>query len=269
MVGINVGIIGCGNMGGAIIEGILATKKFTTRNIRVFDTVTTKVRIFADKYNAQPQFSNLGLVKNSQVVILAVKPQDSLGLLTEIGPYIQKSQLIISIMAGVKISKIARFVEKGVPIVRVMPNISALVREAISGISYNKFVEDMHKKIVRNLFEGIGQIYETKESLQDAITALTGSGPAYFFYIVEAFINAAVKQGISRKDALKLVLQTMKGSASLLENTKLSPEVLRKKVTSKRGTTEAGIKVFDKKRLKSVIAQAVKAAQKRSKELSR
>ena len=264
-----LGVIGCGNMGNAIIEGIVTNKDITVDSIYVFDKINRKTNRASRRRSIRKQSSSIEVAKKSHIIIIAVKPQDSGNLLKEIGPYITRAKLIITIMAGIKMAKISQFVDRGVPIARVMPNMAAFVKEAISGISYNRFVTSRQKRIVRELFKGIGRLYETQETMQDAVTALTGSGPAYFFYLVESFVNVAVRLGFSRKEALKFITQTMKGSARLLEESGISPEELRKKVTSKGGTTEAAVRILEKSGVRKSIAGAVSAAIKRSRELSK
>jgi len=256
-------------MGGAIIKGLLLKKIIAPGNIFVSDCMKQKARTLAGKYNVRYKTANIETALKSDVLILAVKPQDSAAMLEEISEDVKKGTLIISIMAGVRMEKIAGYLRKGSCIVRIMPNMAAFVGEAVSGISYNRYVRPGHKHIVRTLFKAIGEVYELPERMQDALTALTGSGPAYFFYFIESFINAAREHGFSTKDALMLATQTMKGSAIVLRDLKASPEELRKKVASKGGTTEAALKVFDKRNLKKIINDAVNAAVQRSKQLSR
>ena len=269
MLRIRLGIIGCGNIGEAIIKGIVSKKILNRKNIYASDKIKAKEANLRKRYGVKILSLNSILVRKSQIIILAVKPQDAQKVLGEIRYFIDRSKLVISIMAGIKTEKIRNIIGRSVPVARVMPNMAAFVGESFSAISYNKFVKNVHKDIVRELFNGIGQITEIDEKMQDAFTALSGSGPAYFFYMVECFVKAALKEGFSRKEALRLVVQTIKGSAKVLTLSGVTPEFLRKNVTSKGGTTEAAIKVFKKRVLKRIIIDAVKAAVKRSKELSR
>ena len=265
---VKVGIIGCGNMGEAIIKGILAKKIITKKNIFISDKITDKAEKLKDKYGINVLVSNAGLIKKIDALIIAVKPQDADGLLEEMKSGLTKNKLLISIMAGVTIEKMKIIINRDIPIVRVMPNMAAIVGESISAISYNSIVKDGHKKIVEKLFKGIGEITEIKEEFMDTFTALCGSGPAYFYYFTECLIDAAVKQGFSNEDALKLVAQTLCGSAKALIKSKEDPKALRQKVTSRGGTTEAALKVFEEKNIKQIVLDAVLAAAKRSKELS-
>ncbi len=269
MLRIKLGIIGSGNMGEAIIKGVLSKKEMSKRNIYTSDKIKAKAANLRKRYSIKILSLNSALVRKSQVIILAVKPQDASKVLEEIRYFIDETKLIISVMAGIKTEKIRNIIGRSVPVARVMPNMAAFVGESFSAISYNRFVKNAQKDIVRKLFKGIGEITEIDEKKQDAFTALSGSGPAYFCYMVECFVKAALKEGFSRKEALRLVVQTIKGSAKVLTLSGVTPEFLRKNVTSKDGTTEAAIKVFEKKALKRIIMDAVKAAVKRSRELSR
>jgi len=269
MLHIKLGIIGCGNMGEAIIKGVLSKKNISKRNIYAADKIKAKPAHLRKRYGVEIVSLNSALVRKSQVIILAIKPQDVLKVLEEIRYFIDETKLIISIMAGIKTEKIRNIIGRSVPVVRVMPNMAAFVGESFSAISYNRFVKNVHKAIVRKLFSAIGEITEIDEKKQDAFTALSGSGPAYFCYMVECFVRTALKEGFSRKEALRLVVQTIKGSAKVLTLSGVTPEFLRENVTSKGGTTEAAIKVFEKRALKKIIMEAIKAAVKRSRELSR
>ena len=265
----SLGIIGCGNMGTAILKSIKSKKKLKVNDIHVFDKDTAKAESASGQYGAHNVSSCRDVIQKSGIIILAVKPQDSKALLDEIAAYLDSSKLVISIMAGVKTETITQAVKKDIPVARVMPNMAAYVGKAVSGISYNRFVKPEHKEKVKAIFSSIGKAVKVNEDMQDAITALTGSGPAYFFYFVESLIEAAVKElGFSDKQAIKLVKLTMEGSIALLKKHKLSPEELRSRVTSKGGTTEAAVKVFEDNKMKEIINKALLAAKNRSKELS-
>jgi len=265
----NLGVIGCGNMGEAIIKGVVGKKVLNPRNIFATDADPDKVKAISAKYKVRPELANSAVAEKSDVIIISVKPQQALEVFNSIEDCVDKKKLIISIMAGFKISKIEDFfVGKEVPVVRVMPNLGAFLGESVSAVSYSSNVNAAYKKISRQIFSGIGEVYETDENKQDAITALTGSGPAYFFYVIEALVEAAEEQGFSANDAIRLATQTMKASALLLEKMELHPSELRKKVTSKGGTTERAIKVLDEHKLREIFVKAIRAAKARAAELS-
>lgn len=264
---IKLAILGCGNMGEAILKGILAKKVCASGDIFVSDKVEAKAKKLVSKYKVKYS-PNQKAAKRADVVLVAVKPQNAGELFGEINSAIKKNVLIISILAGYKIARIEKFFGKKVAVSRIMPNMPAFVGEAISAISYNKNVSALQRKIVENLFSSIGIIVEVGENKLNAITALTGSGPAYFFYFIESFIHSAMHLGFKEKEAIDLMVQTMKGSAAVLEELEEHPGLMRTRVTSKGGTTEAAIKVFEKRHLKKIIHEAVLAAEKRARELS-
>lgn len=269
MLRVKLGIIGCGNMGEAIIKGAVANKVIHRKNIYVSDKKKIKATNLRKKYGVIPQGLNSNLVRKSDIIILAVKPQDSTALLEDIRYFLDGKKMLISIMAGVNIAKIAKVLGKTLPIARVMPNMAAFVGESMSAVSYNDKVTKDYRETVLALFKGIGSVSEIDENLQDAFTALVGSGPAYFFYFVESFVSAARKLGFTHKEAMKFVIQTVKGSAKVLVMSDVSPRILRERVTSKRGTTEAAIRLLEQKGVKRTVTEAVLAAAKRSKDMAR
>jgi len=268
MLNLNLGIVGCGNMGEAILKGILSKKVIRKHNVYVSDKIKAKALSMRRKYGVNAKSFNSSLARRADVIILAVKPQGAQKLLGDLKYFIDKEKLIISIMAGVRLEKLEKAIGDSIPIARVMPNIAALVGESISAISYNRCVKKHQRIIVKNIFCGIGEVSEINEDLQDSFTALYGSGPAYFFYIVECFIEAAMREGFSRKNAASYVRQIIKGSSKLLQSTDVSAQTLREKVTSKGGTTEVAIKVFEKNNLKQMVKDAIRIGRNRSRRLS-
>jgi pyrroline-5-carboxylate reductase len=268
MLKVKVGIIGCGNMGQAIINGALSRRIISSRDILVADSNKVKAKSIARRFNVRMRTDNAALAGDVDVLILAVKPQHSVQVLEEIKDHIKPKALVISIMAGVKIQRIAALCCYACPIVRVMPNLAAVAAESLTAICFNRNVDIKQKKIAMDLFSSIGKIYVTREKMMDAVTAVSGSGPAYFFYLAEAMIEAACAMGFSKTDASRLVVQTLKGSSALLDQMKSDPKDIRERVTSKGGTTEAAVKVMDGKGLKDIVKAAVLAASRRSVELS-
>lgn len=269
MLNINLGIVGCGNMGEAILKGVLSKKVMSKHKIYVSDKIKAKALSMRRKYGVNVKSINSSLARKADVIIIAVKPQVSQKLLSDLKYFIDKKKMIISIMAGVKLESLQKAVGEGVSIARVMPNIAAFVGESISAISYNRYVKKGQKNIVKNIFRGIGEVGEINERLQDSFTALYGSGPAYFFYIVECFIEAATREGFSQKDALRFVRQIIKGSSNLLHLADVSPQSLRERVTSKGGATEAAINYLEKRNFKKIVKEAIHAARDRAAHLSK
>jgi pyrroline-5-carboxylate reductase len=201
------------------------------------------------------------------VLVLAVKPQTMNDALEQIKPGLTPRTLIVSIAAGISITYISERLGDTARIVRVMPNTPAMVNAGAAGIALAKNCTQDDEEIARAIFEGIGVVEFVDESLIDAVTALSGSGPAYFFYIVECLIKAAQKQGLTEKQATALAAQTLLGSGFLLRESGESAATLRERVTSKGGTTEAALRAFREKGLEEAIAAGVQAAVSRAREL--
>jgi len=268
MINKKIGIIGCGNMGEAILNRLSNILEKST-SIMVSEQDSARRDYIQKKYKIIVEIDNNAVVKYSDVIILAVKPKDFGKILREeVCRGISKNKLLISIAAGVTTKYIENIVGKDIPVIRVMPNMPAVIGEAISSISRGTSAGDKETELAKEIFSAIGEVVEVDENLMDSVTAISGSGPAYFFYLMEALIEAARELGLDEETAKKLVLKTAVGSAKLVEALKEEPHILRKKVTSKGGTTEAALKVFDKRIVKSIIHDAVKAAHKRSKEIS-
>lgn len=269
MIDKKIGIIGCGNMGEAILSRLAAVIEKSTA-IMVSEYDSARRDYIQTKYKMIVEVDNNEVVKFADVIILAVKPKDFEGLLKqEICCGLSEKKLLISIAAGVTTKHIEDVIGSDVPVVRAMPNMGALIGEAVTSLSRGKAASQKDIETAREIFSLIGEVVEVDEKLVDAVTAVSGSGPAYFFYIIESMIAAGVALGLDDKTAAKLVMKTALGSAKLLEVLKEDPAVLRKKVTSKGGTTEAAIAIFEKKKIKNIINDAVKAASKRSEELSK
>ncbi|MFH1847387.1 MAG: pyrroline-5-carboxylate reductase [Candidatus Omnitrophota bacterium] len=260
---ISIGIIGCGNMGSAIAGGIVKKQIIELDRVFLYDKEIKKAEILSQKIKAKVvELSDL--VKSSDFLLIAVKPQDFSSLLEELVQYIDK-QTIISVMAGISMLAINDKIKKETAIARVMPNMAAFVGESITCLSFNDKVKNRQE--IKDIFTGIGQVLEVDETLLDSVTALAGSGPAYLFYFAKALIEAGVAIGLDVKTAQELTIQTLYGASLLLKETKFAPEDLIEKVASKGGTTEAGLKVFEAERMKDIIKTAVKQAKKRAEEL--
>ncbi|MFH0763761.1 MAG: pyrroline-5-carboxylate reductase [Candidatus Omnitrophota bacterium] len=268
MIDKKIGIIGCGNMGEAILSRLSGIPEKST-SIMAGELDSARRDYIRNKYKIIVEIDNNAIVKYSDVIILAVKPKDFDNILkNEICCGVSKKKLLVSIAAGITTKYIESIVGKDIPVVRVMPNMPAIIGEGISCVAPGSAATRDDIKLAKEIFSAIGDVVEVDEKHIDAVTAISGSGPAYFFYLIEALIEAAEKLGLDEKTAKKLVLKTAVGSAKLLEALKEEPRELRKRVTSKGGTTEAALKVFEKKIVKSIIHDAVQAAHKRSKELT-
>ncbi|MEA3560469.1 MAG: pyrroline-5-carboxylate reductase [Candidatus Omnitrophota bacterium] len=262
-----IGIIGCGNMGEALIRGMLAEKLAAPGDILISDKSNEREDCIKSKFNVNAADSGRALVINSDVIILAVKPRDIGQLLQGLADMFKPGQLMVSIVAGITTVNIQRLINAKLNLVRVMPNSPALINQAISAVYYGPGIKEADKAIVGSIFNCLGEVVEVEESLMDGVTAISGSGPAYFFLLIKYLIAMGIKFGLTEKIAARLALQTALGSARMALEVEEDIDVLIKKVTSKGGTTEAALKVFEEMKIKEIYSKAVEAARSRAGEL--
>jgi len=263
-----VAFIGCGNMGSVLISGTLSSGLISKDKVLVTDIRPERLEYIREREGISITEKNREAVEKSDVIVLAVKPQVIGKVLSEIRDVVTGDKVIISIAAGITTGFIEEALGKEVPVVRVMPNTPCLVKTGASGISPGKYAGEEEETIAEEMFRGVGIVVKVPEQMLDAVTALSGSGPAYIFYIIESLIEAGMEMGLSEDDARKLVSQTVLGAARMFVETGESPQVLRAKVTSPGGTTEAALKYLEEKGFQKILIAAVKEAAKRSKELS-
>ena len=265
-----IGFVGSGNMAEALIKGVTTAKVYAPENILISDVRAERLKVLCEKYGVIGVEGNAELASNVGILVLSVKPQNMAEALQSIKDAIKLNMLVISIAAGIKVSKIAG-VLGDVAIVRVMPNTPALIGEGASALFANDKAKPMLDKAM-SIFSSVGKaVIVEDENLIDAVTAVSGSGPAYYFLLMEEMVKAAVGLGLPEEVAKDLVLQTAKGAGLLAveaDKTGESAAELRKKVTSPGGTTEAAIKVFTEGKFDSLVQAAIKRACERSKELS-
>jgi len=265
---IKIGCIGGGNMAEAIIKGLLAGAA-RPENITVAEPVEERRVYLSETYGIGTTEDNSCAVSFGEVIILAVKPQVCVKALRALAGDISTGKLFISIMAGVKTKTIEAALPKGVRVVRVMPNTPALVLAAASAISPGANATSNDVSLALDIFNLLGTTCTVEEKLLDAVTGLSGSGPAYVFTIIEALSDAGVKNGLPRDIAARLAAQTVYGSAKMLLETREHPALLREKVTSPGGTTIAGLHVLEQEGFRGTIMSAVDAATARSAELGK
>ncbi|MBW2091713.1 MAG: pyrroline-5-carboxylate reductase [Deltaproteobacteria bacterium] len=261
------GLIGGGNMGEALVKGLIQSGRAQPGEIIVSDPLAIRRDYLKEEYQVTVDEDNNAVVESAPAVILAVKPQVMSRVLDDIRDQVNANHLIISIAAGVKLESIESALAGEVPVVRAMPNTPALALSGATAISPGSYASGKHLKTARALFEAVGVVVEVEEKDMDAVTALSGSGPAYVFIFMEALTDAGVLEGLPRDQAFLLACQTILGSAKLAKEAGVSPAQLKDKVTSPAGTTIAGLMVLEKGGLRGLIMEAVKAAAERSKEL--
>lgn len=265
-----IGFIGAGNMATALIKGILKANLFTSDFVSASDVDIEKLDSLKNEYGINIIFKdNEKLVAESDIVILAVKPQIFDKILKEISSKLDKSKLVISIAAGISTEYIENVVEKELKIIRAMPNTPALILEGATAIAPGSHADEDDVRIGYKIFDAVGKVVVVDESQMDAVTGLSGSGPAYIFMIIEALSDAGVKMGLSRSVAMKLAAQTVMGAAKLQIETDMHPGRLKDMVTSPGGTAIAGIHTLEQGGLRTTLINAVESATMRSIELGR
>ncbi|MEN8211879.1 MAG: pyrroline-5-carboxylate reductase [Thermodesulfobacteriota bacterium] len=263
-----IGFIGSGNMGEALISGLVLSKAASPENIICSDIAEDLLKEIQTKYKVSTTTDNIEVAKKSEIVVYATKPQILGSVLKETAPALDQSKLVISIAAGVPLAAIAVGLQKELRLIRVMPNICAFVKESATAIAAGEYASKEDVALARAIFDSVGETVFIQENiLMDAFTGLSGSGPAYIFTIVDAMADAGVKMGLSRKDSLFLSTQTILGSAKLLLESKEHPGQLKDRVASPGGTAIAGIHTLEQGGLRTTLINAVESASNRSKEL--
>lgn len=267
--GKKVGFIGSGNMGEALIKGLTAASVVPNKMILASDVRGDRLKELGDTYGIQLVSDNLELVRASDVVIMAVKPQIMGPVLREIAPVFTRRKLMISVAAGVSTETIRAAVGKEGRLIRVMPNAAALVLEGATAIAKADGLEPEDMEVASEIFSAVGRVVVLDEHLMDAVTGLSGSGPAYVAVVIESLADGGVKMGLDRATAMTLATQTVLGAARLLLATRLHPGALKDMVSSPGGTTIAGIAALEEGGIRTTFIKAVERATQRSKELGR
>jgi pyrroline-5-carboxylate reductase len=260
-------VVGAGVMGETIIAGLVASG-WEPGQVVAVDRYPDRVDEVARKHGIRSGGTIPAAVADADAVLLAVKPQDARGVLAEIGGAIRPGAAVVSICAGISTATIEGALPPGTPVVRVMPNTPAKVGEGMSAISAGSAATQEHLDLASSMLGSIGKVVTVPEQYQDAVTAVSGSGPAYVFYVVEAMVDAGVLLGLPRDIATTLAVQTLYGSAKLLVETGEHPGRLREQVTSPGGTTAAALRELDAHAVKAAFADATEACRDRSRELA-
>jgi pyrroline-5-carboxylate reductase len=264
-----LGIIGAGNMAEAIARGVLARGLFTPDQIIAADPAPQRRQLFESQLRVTTCDDNLRVARESRIILLSVKPQHMADALRGLGQALNPSTLIISIAAGISTGFIEKNLgaEKRWRVIRAMPNTPMLVGQGISALARGAHASADDLSVARRIFESAGTVIEVDEDKMNAVTALSGSGPAYFFYLVEQMIRAATELGLTAEQAHILATKTALGAATMLTSSNDSPQELRKKVTSPGGTTQAAIEFMESRNMAAIIVDAIKAAEQRGHQL--
>ena len=261
-----VAIFGAGVMGETLLSGLLRAGR-PADELVITERREDRAAELTAKYGVRV-LDNTDAADLADTLVLVVKPQDMGGLLAEIAPHVAAGNLVVSLAAGITTTYLESRLPEGRAVVRVMPNTPALVDQGMAAVSAGAHCDPSHLAEAESLLAATGKVLEVPEKLQDAVTAISGSGPAYIFYVVEAMIEAGVVLGMPRSMATELVVQTLFGAATMIKETGQHPTVLREQVTSPGGTTAAALRELDDHKVRAAFITAMEAAAKRSHELA-
>ena len=263
-----LGIIGTGKIGSALLKRLISTNTIDRSKIIIFDIDENKRNKLSEEFKVESAVSNEELARSSKYILVAVIPQVIDTVLKEIKTIITNEQVIISIAAGVSFNHINKFINPSVGLIRIMTNTPALIGAAATAIAHNENIKDHQLEFVKGIFDAVGMVVELEERHLDAVTGLSGSGPAYIFIIIEALADGGVKMGLPRDIAVNLAAQTVLGSAKLLLKTKKHPAELKDMVSTPGGTTITAIHELESAKIRATLISAVEAATIKSKSLN-
>ena len=263
-----VAFLGGGKMGEALISGLIRSGGRTPEEIMVTCRRDERARELGGKYGITATLDNAEAARWAHTLVLMAKPQDMETMLSQIRAHVTTDDLVISFAAGIRTSFVEKHLPEDIPVVRVMSNVPVMVDEAMSVVAAGRHANDEHLGMAEELLGYVGKVLRLKESHLDAVTATSGSGPAYFFLLAEAMIEACILLGLSRDVATDLIIQTMLGSAKMLRDTGKHPVELREMVTSPGGTTIEAIRHLEEAGVRAAFLNAIDAAKKRSEQLA-
>jgi pyrroline-5-carboxylate reductase len=264
-----IAILGAGQIGEALLAGLLSSGWRSAGELAASTRREERAQELRERHGVAVSLSNADTARGAALVVIAVKPQDIETLLGEIGPLIQPDQTVLSIAAAIPTAAVERHLDGGVPVVRAMPNTPSVVHEGMAGICAGAHAGEEHLTLAEEALRHLGAVVRVSEPYMDAVTAVSGSGPAYFALLAEAMIEAGILLGLSREISTQLVVQTMLGTAKQLRDLKMHPVELREMVTSPGGTTIAAIRELEQAGVRAAFLNAIQAAMDRSRELAR
>ena len=263
-----VAILGCGKIGESLLSGLLSAGWRESSEVVASCRRDERAGELRGHYGIQATLSNSEAAAGAGLVVVAVKPQDIESLLGEIGPQLSPEQTVLSVAAAIRTARIESRIAAGIPVVRAMPNAPSIVHEGIAGICAGAHAGEEHLALAEECLSHLGAVVRVAEPYMDAVTAVSGSGPAYFALLAEAMIEAGLLLGLSREVTTQLVVQTMLGTAKLLRDERVHPVELREAVTSPGGTTIRAIRELESAGVRAAFLNAIQAAMERSKELA-
>jgi pyrroline-5-carboxylate reductase len=263
-----IAVLGAGKIGEALISGLLSSGWRVPGDIVASSRRPERVAELTDRHGIVATLVNAEAIAGAALIVISVKPQDIESLLGEIGPLISDEQTVLSVAAAIPTATIERHLAPNVPVVRAMPNTPSIVHEGVAGLCAGAHADDAHVTLAEEALAHLGAVVRVPEKLMDAVTAVSGSGPAYFALLAEAMIEAGLLLGLSREISTQLVVQTMLGTAKQLRDEKMHPVELREMVTSPGGTTIAAIRELEIAGVRAAFLNAIQAAMMRARELA-
>jgi pyrroline-5-carboxylate reductase len=263
-----IAVLGAGKIGEALIAGLLSSEWRAPGDIVATGRRPERLAELHERYGVRTTLSNPDAAARAALVVIAVKPQDIDQLLTEVAGIVEPEQTVLSIAAAIPTSRIERTLHAGVPVVRAMPNTPSVVHEGMAGVCAGTHADEEHVRLAVDALGHLGAVVRVAEPYMDAVTAVSGSGPAYFALLSEAMIEAGILLGLSREISTQLVIQTMLGTAKQLRDESMHPVELREMVTSPGGTTIAAIRELETAGVRAAFLNAIQAAMTRSRELA-
>jgi pyrroline-5-carboxylate reductase len=261
-------VLGAGKAGEALVAGLLSSGWAKPADIVATARHQERIDELSERYGIEATLDNVAAVEGAEVVVIAVKPQDIEALLGYVGAALDSAQTVLSIAAAIPTELIERHVGDGVPVVRAMPNAPVTVHEGMAGVTGGAHATEEHVALAEEVLGSVGRSVRVDEAYMDAVTAVSGSGPAYFALLAESMIEAGILLGLSREVSTDLVVQTMLGTAKLLRDERMHPVELREMVTSPGGTTISAIRELEQAGVRAAFLNAIQAAMKRSRELA-
>jgi pyrroline-5-carboxylate reductase len=263
-----IAILGGGRIGEALLSGLLSSGWREAAEVVITDRGAERVAELHERYGVEATADNPGAVAGAGLVVVAVKPQDIDALLAQVGDHLTTEQTVVSVAAAIPTPHIEERIADGVPVVRAMPNTPVTVQEGMAGVAGGAHAAEENVALAEEVLGSVGRSVRVEETYMDAVTAVSGSGPAYFALLAESMIEAGILLGLSREVATDLVVQTMLGTAKLLRDEKMHPVELREMVTSPGGTTIAAIRELEQAGVRAAFLNAIQAAMKRGRELA-
>lgn len=263
-----IGFIGCGNMGKAMVEGIMKAKLVDGDHMIVANAHPEKLQDLSSLYDFYIG-DNVQVAMNADILIFAIKPYMYKTIIDEVKEVIKEDAIVVDIAAGIEIKDMYEMLGRKMKVVKAMPNTPALVQEAMSALAFGEYMEDEDRELITEIFESFGRTCEVKESLMDAVTAVSGSAPAYVFVFMEALADGAVLEGMPRADAYQFAAQAVLGSAKMLLETGKHPGELKDMVCSPAGTTIEAVKKLEETGLRNSVMQAMKACADKSRSMTK